>query len=389
MGFRTGFGDGPGVGSRRAFPPQRSWAASLTFPPRPRFDSSTKRSACIARPGFLWRPTRSCTVTRNGPRNCRRCWNATGCSAPPACSPAIPKWARRLARSCCWRFWDEADSGRTFLATDPTLANRPVVVKVVPDDQEEHLALAQLRHTHIVPLFSEHSFPERNLRGLCMPYLGGTTLLQVFDDLASVPWSQRTGKHVVESIDRNTHPAPALPRPDGPFRRSLEEASHVEALTWIAACLAEALHYAHERGLVHMDLKPSNVLITLDGQPMLLDFHLAQAHPRRAMGLRPSRRNAGLDVSRAGGGHGRRRQGRAGSRVPLTAGATSTPWASCFARPSNCRPPTSGADATAVASPAPERRRGADGYRQEVSGHRSRRSLFQCGAAGGRPSPPA
>jgi len=167
-------------------------------------------------------------------------------------------------------------SGRTFLATDPTLANRPVVVKVVPDDQEEHLALAQLRHTHIVPLFSEYSFPEQNLRGLCMPYLGGTTLLQVFEDLAGVPWPQRTGKLVVELIDKNTHPAPALPRPDGPFRRSLEEASYVEAVTWIAACLAEALQYAHERGFVHMDLKPSNVLITVDGQPMLLDFHLAR-----------------------------------------------------------------------------------------------------------------
>ncbi len=185
----------------------------------------------------------------------------------------------------------QGGSGRTFLATDPTLANRPVVVKVVPDDQEEHLALAQLRHTHIVPLFSEHSFPERNLRGLCMPYLGGTTLLQVFEDLASVPCSQRTGKLVVELIDRNTHPAPALPRPDGPFRRSLEEASHVEAVTWIAACLAEALQYAHERGFVHMDLKPSNVLITVDGQPMLLDFHLAPPHPGRAVGLRPPGRN--------------------------------------------------------------------------------------------------
>ena len=39
--------------------------------------------------------------------------------------------------------------------------------------------------------------------------------------------------------------------------------------------LAEELAHAHQRGILHSDLKPANVLLTDEGQPMLLDFNLA------------------------------------------------------------------------------------------------------------------
>lgn len=50
--------------------------------------------------------------------------------------------------------------------------------------------------------------------------------------------------------------------------------SPAESLEVIIA-VAEALHHAHRRGLVHRDIKPGNILIDLEGRPHLVDFGLA------------------------------------------------------------------------------------------------------------------
>jgi serine/threonine protein kinase/Flp pilus assembly protein TadD len=168
-------------------------------------------------------------------------------------------------------------SGKTYLAAEPALADRLVVLKIIPDDQEEHLSLARLQHTHIIPLFSEQTFPDRGLRALCMPYLGGTSLARVLEALAEIPHHQRRGRHLLDVLDKVQRGRPAPPTAgDGPYHKYLDQASYVHAICWIAACLADGLHEAHVHGLVHMDVKPSNVLIAGDGQPMLLDFHLAR-----------------------------------------------------------------------------------------------------------------
>lgn len=165
--------------------------------------------------------------------------------------------------------------GRVFLALQPALADRPVVLKLNPLTGSEHLSLARLQHTHIVPLYGVHDLPEFRLRALCMPYFGGTTLDRLLDLLENRPIDQRTGALLLEVLDRAQRSRPLQLPVDEAARQRLQGASYVQAVCGIVACLADALHYAHERGLIHLDIKPANVLLTADAQPMLLDFHLA------------------------------------------------------------------------------------------------------------------
>lgn len=50
----------------------------------------------------------------------------------------------------------------------------------------------------------------------------------------------------------------------------------VRAIVHLVATIADAVQHAHERGIVHNDLKPSNVLVTADGTPRIVDFGVAQ-----------------------------------------------------------------------------------------------------------------
>ncbi|MBX9579224.1 MAG: protein kinase, partial [Gemmataceae bacterium] len=175
--------------------------------------------------------------------------------------------------------------GRVYLAREPGLAGRPVVLKVSSRLPGEGQTLARLQHTNIVPIYSAHRHGPYHV--LCMPYLGATTaadLLAAFHQPGGRPES---GKGVVSTLvdragrtvgDGAERPAPEKPPAVGVSRANLdrlERLSYPEAVLWLGVQLADGLAHAHDRGILHRDLKPANVLLADDGRPMLLDFNLA------------------------------------------------------------------------------------------------------------------
>ncbi len=175
--------------------------------------------------------------------------------------------------------------GRVYLAAESALADRPVILKITPLRGGEHQSLARLQHTNIVPLHSVFDDPARGLRILCMPYFGRATLASLLDSLPETPHADRSGELILQAIDRAADDS-LIGNMPGPVRQMLASVSFAQGMCWIAACLADALHFAHERGVLHLDIKPSNVLLANDGQPLLLDFHLAHA-PIQVRGVPP------------------------------------------------------------------------------------------------------
>ena len=179
------------------------------------------------------------------------------------------------------------------MAEQADLAGRPVVLKVSALEGNEPQTLAQLQHTHIVPLYSVHDNAAAGLRAVCMPYFGGASLSAVLHEVwAETPRPTR-GAQLVRALEavqapkweakrvgQDSDPEKARPERNPETQPAplawLREATFYRAAARLIAQLAEGLDHAHERGIYHRDIKPSNILVAADGTPMLLDFNLSE-----------------------------------------------------------------------------------------------------------------
>ena len=129
----------------------------------------------------------------------------------------------------------------------------------------------------------------------------------------------------METLDGETRRAPRRPPPGG---------LDAEDVAWLGLHLASALHYLHGRGVLHLDVKPSNVVAEA-GRAKLIDLSLARPpgryQRRRRHLVQPlaragARRRARARGRRLGPRHGALRggDGRAGVRRTTSPERTST-----------------------------------------------------------------
>ena len=133
--------------------------------------------------------------------------------------------------------------------------------------RNEAQAAAHLHHNHIVPVFGGGC--ERGVPYYVMQFIEGQTLAEVIFDLKhqaqpEAAVSQQSAEGLPET--RRS----AISTLDHPANRD-----YFRKIAQLGIQAAEALDYAHQRGVIHRDIKPANLILDATGNLWITDFGLA------------------------------------------------------------------------------------------------------------------
>ncbi|MCC6491981.1 MAG: serine/threonine protein kinase [Pirellulales bacterium] len=202
-------------------------------------------------------------------------------------SAEAPPAAKRLGDYEIIREVGRGGMGVVYEAQQLSL-NRPVALKVLPfaamlDQKQiarfrtEAQAAAQLHHPNIVPVYAVGQ--ERGVHYFAMQYIAGQSLETAIAELrgagggaAAPPQNRfrRDEQRMSAQRDRETVESAFS------TRASTRSGAYCRSVARLMLQAAEALHHAHQLGVVHRDVKPSNLLIDRDGKLWVTDFGLAR-----------------------------------------------------------------------------------------------------------------
>lgn len=153
--------------------------------------------------------------------------------------------------------------GLVYLARDKAANDRVVALKLLRPELVAN-PMARARFLREATLASRLDHPN-----VCGVLDTGET-----DDIAWLAMRYVEGQSLAACIaaarERNADTPDALPR----LTPNVE--SGLDGLLRTFAAIADGLAYARDRGVLHRDVKPGNILVQPDGNPVLLDFGLAR-----------------------------------------------------------------------------------------------------------------
>ena len=148
--------------------------------------------------------------------------------------------AKNIGRFNIIRELGKGTQGAVYLAFDPQLERQVAIKTLRPGSAHtesllrEARIVSKLQHANIVPLYDAGD--QQGEPYLVCAYVEGGTLQQMLKDGALSP---------VKSAE-------------------------------ITCSILDALEYSHQQGVMHLDIKPGNIMIGQRGQPMLMDFGIAK-----------------------------------------------------------------------------------------------------------------